>query len=338
MQNDIDVFGCDVGYFQVKWVVRRNGAIETGNYPSVAIRKMRSSTATATATAADMFIDHKTNVEIEIGDVTYEVDTSPDSIAGSRTARAETDNFPREDEYAALVFASLVAIQARKVRLMVLGLPLHTMRHAEFLKQRFEGTHNLRQHGICTVEKVAVIPQPLGALAYLRVAAPLAATPSTTACLVDSGWHTTDLITVENGKKVDHARSVGRPGGAAVVIREVARLVGESIGERIENIDRIDRALRCRHPLHVYGKAVDLQPFLRDALHVTYPIVKALLTVVGTCEDLVVYGTGGAACYYADALKRTLGFDVYTVDRPQLVNAIGFVLAGEAATKPRRIS
>jgi len=334
MYNEFDAFGCDIGYFQVKYAVRRNGTIETGNYPSLAVRGMKSSIGTA----ADMFIEHKTKVEIEIEGIVYEVDTSPDSIAGSRIARAETDNFPRDDEYAALVFASLVATGAKKVRLMVLGLPLHTMRHADFLKQRFEGTHNLRQHGTCVIERVAVIPQPLGALAYLRATASLAATTGTTACLIDSGWHTSDLITVENGNKVDHARSVGRPGGAAVVIREVARLVGESIGERIENIDRIDRALRYRKPLHIYGKTVDLQPFLRDALHVTYPIVKALFTVVGTCEDLVVYGTGGAACYYTDALKRTLGFDVHTVDRPQLVNAIGFVLAGETAMKTRRAS
>jgi plasmid segregation protein ParM len=334
MYNEFDVLGFDVGYYLTKFALRRNGLIETGSYPSLAVRKMHSGISSAT----DMFVEHKTVVEIEIGGVTFEVDTSPDSIAGSRTVRSETDNFPKDDEYAALVFAGLVKVRAKKVQLLVLGLPLHTMRHAEFLKQRFAGTHDLGEHGTCTIVAVAVIPQPLGGLAYLRATTPLTATTGTTACIVDSGWHTTDLITVENGKKVDHARSVGRPGGAAVVIREVARLLGEFIGERIENIDRIDRALRLRQPLHVYGKSVDLQPLLRDAMHVTYPIVKALFTVVGTSEDLVVYGTGGAAVYYADALKQTLGFDAHTVDRPQLANAIGFVVAGEMALKTRRTS
>jgi plasmid segregation protein ParM len=332
MNGDIEVFGCDIGYYGVKNAVRQFGSIDTASFPSIAVRKIKSSVTATT----ELFAKQNATIEVPVDDSTFVVDTSSDSIAGSRIVRAETDNFPREQEYVALVLASLIKHGARNVRRLVLGLPLHTMRHAQFLKQRFEGRHDLGEHGVCTVEKAAVIPQPLGALAYLRATVPATSVPDTTVCLVDSGWHTSDLITVEGGTKVDLARSVGRPGGAAIVIREVARLVAESLGERVDNLDRIDRALRLKQPLHVYGKAVDLEPFVRDALHVTYPIAKALITVVGTCEDLVVYSTGGAARYYMDALQRTLGFDVHTVDRPHVANAIGFLLAGEAAMVARR--
>lgn len=332
MTGDIEVLGCDIGYYGVKCAVRRFGSIETTSFPSLAIRKINSSLTAETG----LFPEQQTTFEIPVDDSMFMVDTQPDSIAGSRTVRAETDNFPREQEYVALVFASLLNSGARNVRRLVLGLPLHTMRHAEFLKRRFAGAHDLGPYGVRKIEKVAVIPQPLGALAYLRATVPAAVTPNTTLCLIDSGWHTSDLLTVESGTKVDPARSVGRPGGAAIVIREVARLIGESLGERVDNIDRIDRALRLNQPLHVYGKQVDLQPFLRDALHVTYPIVRALVTMVGTCEDLVVYSAGGAARYYVEALRRTFGFDVHTVDRPQVANAIGFLLAGEAAMTAQR--
>jgi plasmid segregation protein ParM len=332
MNEVIEVLGSDIGYYGVKGAVRRFDSIETFSFPSLAVRKINSSVSTAT----DLLVEQNTTVEIELGGSTYIVDTSPDIIAGSRTIRTEMDNFPREEEYAALVYASIIRAGARHVRRLVLGLPLHTMRHAEFLKQRFAGKHDLRQHGVCIVESVAAVPQPLGSLAYLRATAPSAAGINATTCIIDSGWHSSDLITVERGSKIDLARSIGRPGGAAIVVREVARLVGETIGERIENIDRVDRALRLKQPLLVYGKSVDLEPFLSEALHVTFPIVRALMNVVGTCEDLVVYGTGGAAHYYAQALRHTVGFDVHTVDRPQSANAIGFLLAGEAASRTGR--
>ncbi|BCZ85201.1 ParM/StbA family protein [Paraburkholderia terrae] len=332
MNGDIEVLGCDVGYYGVKLAVRRLGSIETEFFPSVAVRKLRSSLTATT----ELFASQKATIEIPVGDSTFVVDTASDSIAGSRIARAETDNFPLEEEYVALVLASLAKLRARNVRRLVLGLPLHNMRHAGFVKQRFEGRHDLGEHGSCTVERVAVIPQPLGALAYLRATVPAASMHDTTVCLIDSGWHTSDLITAEGGTRLDLARSAGRPGGAAIVVREIARLVSESLGERVDNLDRIDRALRIKKPLNLFGKSVDLEPFVRDAIHVTYPIVKALITVVGTCEDLAVYSTGGAARFYVDALRRTLGFEVHTVDRPQVANAIGFLLAGETAMTARR--
>lgn len=328
MLHDFDVFGCDVGYFGVKSAFRHSGAIQTMTFPSVAVRATH-----AEFTSSETFLEPTGNkVEVDLDGSIYTVETDAQAIPSSRMVRTETDNFPRTEEYAALVLAALASAGARRVECLVLGLPLQTMqKHGPYLKTRFTKEHRIRRRDICKVEQVAVVPQPLGSLAFLRSAGLKPPAANMSMCIVDSGWHTCDSIVVGPGGHVDMSRSLGRPGGAAIVIREIARLIAEETQERIENIDRIDHALRAKEALWLHGHPIDLEPFFRRAIQVTYPIASAVLTALGTTEDLSVFGTGGAAGYYSKALSETLGCPVQTLGRSQVANAIGFLVAGERA-------
>lgn len=332
MLNDFDVIGCDVGYFFVKFALRRNAAIQTAMFPSIAVRVTQSQ-----FTSPESILGVTSNkAEVYLDGSMYAVETDARAIPSCRIVRTETDNFPRSEEYAALVLASLASAGASRVGCLVLGLPLHTMqKHAPYLKARFAGEHRIGQHEICKVEQVAVVPQPLGTLAVLRSAGLKPPASNMSMCIIDSGWHTCDSIVVGPGGHVDMSRSLGRPGGAAIVIREIARLIMDETQERIENIDRIDHALRAREKLWFRGQPLDLQPFFRRATRVTYPIASAVLTALDTTEDLAIFGTGGAASYYSEALSETLGCTVQTVERSQVANAIGFLLAGERAIGKR---
>jgi plasmid segregation protein ParM len=333
MLHDFDVFGCDAGYYGVKAAFRHAGAIQTTTFPSIAVRVTHAQIA-----SPDIFLGPTgKKIEVDIDGSLYAVETDAQAIPSSRVVRTETDNFPRTDEYAALVLAALASAGARRVSCLVLGLPLQTMqKHGAYLKARFTREHRIRGRDICKVEQVAVVPQPLGSLAFIRSAGLKPPAANMSMCIVDSGWHTCDSIVVNPGGHIDMSRSLGRPGGAAIVIREVARLIAEETQERIENIDRIDHSLRTKEPLWLHGRQIELDPFLRRATQVTYAIASAVLTALGTTEDLYVFGTGGAAGYYATALSETLGCPVQSLDRSQVANAIGFLLAGERATGSRR--
>jgi plasmid segregation protein ParM len=153
--------------------------------------------------------------------------------------------------------------------------------------------------------------------------------------MVDCGWATTDTLVASPSFRIDPQRSRGMVGGAALVLRHIADLLQRDHPGRFSNLDRIDRAIVSGKPLIHNGREIDLAPYLRRALHVTVPIARSVLTTIKTQEDLTVFAAGGAAHYYLPALQETLGCDIMVVDNPRYANAIGFLLAGEAARKGR---
>ncbi|GAB3628080.1 hypothetical protein PTE30175_02541 [Pandoraea terrae] len=330
MENIVDVLACDIGYFAVKAAYRARGSVEKFSFPSVVSRATR----TTLRSSAEYFGKNPNRVEVCVGGTTYSVDTSMSALPGSSVVRTEVDNFPQSEPYAALILACLQKIRASRVRCLVLGLPLHTMhKHTDYLKSRFSAAHHLSPHGVCVVDKVVVLPQPLGTFATLRAQGLISAERRTNTCIVDVGWHTTDAIVIEQDGTPDLDRSIGLSGGAARVVREVARLTSEKTGTRVDNLDRVDYALRTGEHLPVAGEAVDLRPFLRVALQDTQQITDAVLTALKTSEDLTVFVSGGGARFYVDALSKSMGFAVRHVDRSHMANALGFLTAAEAALK-----
>lgn len=332
MENILDVLACDVGYHGVKAAYRSRGFIEAFSYPSVVSRISRETLRSTTE-----FLGKNSDcIEVTVGETSYVVDTSKTALPSSSTVRTEVDNFPRTDQYTALILASIKKIGAFRIKCLVLGLPLHTMsKHTDYLKSRFATTHNFGEFGKCVVEKVVVLPQPLGAFARLRGQGLISAERVTSTCVVDVGWHTTDTVVINPNGTPDLERSVGLPRGAAHVVREVTRLIGEKTGTRVDNIDRVDYALRTGERLQIGGEPVDLAPFLRTALLDTHQVADAVLTAIKTCEDLEVFVSGGGARFYADALSKAIGFRAKLVDGSHMVNAFGFLAAAEAALGAR---
>jgi plasmid segregation protein ParM len=332
MEDLIEVLACDVGYFSVKAAYRSRGSVENFSFPSVTSRSTRESLRSST----EFLGKNESRIEVCVGSTTYVVDTYKSSLPSSAAVRVEVDNFPQTEQYTALVLASIAKTRASRIRCLVLGLPIHTMsKHAAYLKSRFEAIHRHSDHG-CAVEKVVVLPQPLGSFAALRSQGIISTNRTMSTCIVDVGWHTTDAIVIGPDGTPDLERSVGLPGGAARVVREVARLVSENTGVRIENLDRVDYALRTRNPLFLGGSSIDLAPYFRLASKDTIQIANAVLTGLKTAEDLNVFATGGGATLYVDALSASMGFQVKLVERAQMANALGFLIAAEGATKARR--
>lgn len=331
--NRSTTLGVDVGYSFTKYAFMHDGKITTGSMPSVA-RRFAETTFESSLEAVGA---READLQIEVNGMKYLVDTTDAEVVPSSIIRTETDDFPTSNEYYALLGTTLVRCQQRYIDELVLGLPLPTYQmHARGLIEKFRGSHDFGRHGTFTIRNVSVLPQPLGAYVFLRSTHPQAFSGDTSCCIVDSGWNTTDTFVSSSSFKVDRARCGGLQGGAAIVLREIAALLQRKHKGRFSNLDRIDRAIVTNKPLMHNGEAIDLQPFLNSALHVTIPIVRSVLTTIKTREDLTVFAAGGAAHYYLPALRETLGGEINVVEQPRFANAVGFLLAGEAALKGKR--
>jgi plasmid segregation protein ParM len=326
------VIGVDTGYSSTKYAFVSDGEVTTGSFPSISVR------APQTALTAGMEEIGAREADIRIvleGGETFMVDTLDSEVVSTSTTRSENDDFATTKEYRTLVLTALVKCGFRNIDLLTLGLPFHTFHaYAPLLIKKFRGVHTFG-HGTFTVKDVAVLPQPLGSYAYLRATAPDAFVNGTSCAIIDSGWGTTDTFVSSASFKIDRQRCGGLPGGAALVLREIASRLQANFKGRFTNIDRIDRAIAQGTPLYHNGEQIDLKPYLQDALHVTIPVCRSVLTTLRTTEDLTIFAAGGAGHYYLATLRDVLGCKVRLLDQPRFTNAIGFLLAGQSACKAR---
>ncbi|MEM5426754.1 ParM/StbA family protein [Paraburkholderia ferrariae] len=315
--------GIDVGYKAVKAAWADGSHIRTFSFPSVV-----APAADAPLNSSIQAIgSRKSELEIKVGGATFVVDTCDTEPDASSVIRTELDDFPRAEEYAALVFAALSASGFKRFKQLTLGLPLHTFaRHAEYLARKFRGAHDFG-HGEFLVEHLTVSPQPLGSFYAFARNNPARLDTRTSICIIDFGWGTSDVLTASASLKPDKERCGGFPGGAAVVLREIANQLQQQHPGRFSNLDRLDRAVIENRPLIHNGADVDLTPYVQRALHVTTPICKAIANCIKSAEDLTVLATGGAAHYYVPNLHKALGRNVEIVQNPRFANAIGFCQA-----------
>jgi plasmid segregation protein ParM len=302
-----------------------DGVLRTSAFRSVA-----SMVTDSTASRLSSAITGPTSLKtVRVAGVTYEIDLDGDSTpTGLFAERNEADDFPSRPEFDALLYGVLLSVNATEVRNLVLGLPLHTLsKFTGLLKQKFQGRLAFG-HDACFVERVIVVPQPVGSLLTLKASGSTVFGTSTT-CLVDAGHYTVDWLTT-TGLKVDHSRSGGRPNGASLVYRRISELLSAEFNERFDALDRIDLALRSRTPLRAYGRAINLEPYLRQALAVTTDVVRAIRARVRTAEDLTIVVTGGAAPLYLQALGSVFpGCPIVQMNDSRFTNVAGFLLAGE---------
>lgn len=311
--------GIDTGYKAVKAAWADGTHIRTLSFPSV----VAPAVDVPLSSSIQALGKRKSELEIKIGG-TFVVDTCDTEPVPTSVMRTELDDFPRTEEYAALVFAALHASGFRKFKQLTLGLPLHTFpRHAEYLARKFRGVHQFG-HGEFMVEHLTVLPQPLGSFYAFARNNPARLDNRTSICIIDFGWGTSDVLVASASLKPDRERCGGFPGGAALVLREIANQLQQQYQGRFNNLDRIDRAIVENQPLVHNSADIDLTPFLQCTQHVTTPICKAIANCLKTTEDLTVLATGGAAHYYLPDLRRTLGCNVETVQNPRFANAIGF--------------
>jgi len=319
--------GVDVGYSATKvaWLV--DGQVVTSSFPSIAERAADSRAELELPGLAAQ----GSGCLIDVDSVRFFINTTDAVPTHNVSGRTRLDQFCLSREYIALVLAAILQSGLRHLAVLVLGLPCHMRDQlAPELARRFRGTHRIGPDDI-RIDQVMVLPQPVGTYVFMRSENADVFHAGTACCVVDAGWGTVDTFVSDNTFKVDPNRSGGVPGGAAAVLTAVADLLRHDHPGRHNDLDRIDQCVINRRPLIHNSQEIDLAPYLKRASHVAEQTAARILDRLVTAEDLSVALAGGASHYFSAALEALLGRPIPVVARPRFSNAIGFLLAGEAA-------
>lgn len=324
------VFAVDVGYSNTKYAYRvASGEVEVGIFPSLApLAPIRTFSGDA-----ESVFGAPNLATITIKQIEYTV--GPDVPMTARygwTGSALGDDYALSDNYAALLYGAIHFSGVTHIKYLVLGLPVLKMKkYSAELKERFVGEHDFG-HGCVTVEKVLVIPQPLGSL-LLAASYPGGCFGNDDAHLViDVGHVTTDWI-YTNGFMMDQNRGDSVPSALSQISQQIADIISNVEGERVYDIERIDKALREKAPFFFYGKSIDLAPYFKRAAPIVSSLVMEMRNRIGPTPDVrSIILSGGGSALYASAIRTAFPRTVIEpIDFPCIANARGFLIAGEAA-------
>lgn len=328
------VFAVDVGYGNTKYAFRAGTTITTGMFPSLAPLAANSSLA---AFGEGVLASRRT-ANITVDGAQYEV--GPDveiTAAYGNTGRTLSEDFALSGTYAALLGGAIQFSGVRHIERLVLGLPVHNMqKYTAELKERFTGAVNFG-HGPIMIGKVQVIPQPLGSLVFASGNRRDEFGRDSAHLIVDVGYFTTDWV-YANGYTMNDRRSGGVPGGASQIYQNIAALIGRQQGEAVDDIERIDKALRDNKPLFFYGHDLALEPYLEQSTPLIMATVKEMQNKVGRLSDTrsIILSGGGAALYASAVRKSFPRVALEVLDSPCLTNAKGFLVIGEAGMARER--
>jgi plasmid segregation protein ParM len=329
------VFAVDVGYGNTKYAHRAaSGSIATGMFPSLA----PLTASRALSGYGDGVLVARKVVTVTLDQIEYEV--GPDvslTAAYGNTGRALSNDFVLSDNYAALLAGAVHFAGVTHVERLVLGLPVHNMKkYSAALRDRFTGLFDFGA-GRVTIDKVVVIPQPLGSLVAASANRQNEFGRDSAHLVVDVGYFTTDWV-YANGFTMDDKRSNGIPGGASQIYQRIASLISRDQDEQVDDIERIDKALRERKPFFFYGNDIDLDPYLENSQPMIAGVVKEMQNNVGqltNVRSIILSGGGGAL--YAPAIRKAFPrVALEVIDTPCMANAKGFLVVGEAGLTRER--
>ncbi|MBB6106454.1 plasmid segregation protein ParM [Paraburkholderia bannensis] len=328
------VFAIDVGYGNTKYAYRAaGGSIATDMFPSLA-----PLAATLNLGHGDGTMTTRKVVTVTIDKIEYEVGPGvPLNAVHGLTGRALAADYVTTDNYAALLFGAIHFAGVTHIERLVLGLPVHNLKtYSDTLKERFCGEMDFGC-GRVTIDKVVVIPQPLGSLILASSTRGKNFNPSDQHLVIDVGYFTTDWV-YATGFTINNVLSGGTPGGASHIYQRIANLISLDEGEDCDCIEMIDEALRERTTLRFFSKDIDLGPYLEKAEPVIAGVVKEIQRKVGKMPNVrSVILSGGGAALYASVLRRAFPrLIIEVIDSPCIANARGYLLVGEAGLARER--
>lgn len=311
----------DVGYGHTKFVSAVKGReIICESFASLAYPSAR-----------DLSGPERRTVALPINGMFYEVGPDVALAADSFRPALLHDGYVDTPEYLALLRGALHLMQLSHIDLLIVGLPVALfLTKREVLAQLATGTHPLGGGRSVTVVKTLVMAQPQGALIHHGAQSNrLEAMASELNLVVDPGSRTFDWVLARGMRFVTKkSHSVNR--GMSNILHAIAQEISTAIGERYEDLDAIDLALRTGKGPVIYQKPFDIAPMLPFARTVAQQAVAAMLTRI---EDPLsvknVILAGGGAFMFQQVLKDALPkHKVHLVKEPIFANVRGYQLGG----------
>ncbi len=343
----------DVGYGNVKYSLHHRdmtGPVVCENFPS------HSPIASDKALAAGVMKGRDT-VAIKINGISYEVGKQVTlALAVDDKSVVLGKDFCQSDAYLARLRGALFYMRGKdkdginytpeNIQLLVVGLPVSTYRDKDLvqkLKERVLGFHELPEERSVNVEKVIVLPQPMGAFFQHAISKDLLLTMrNQTNLIVDPGYYTFDWLFSAGMTPVD-VRSDSANRGVSAILEIMAHEV--IMQEKFDaNESTLIRMLEAHYmtgvPFVPFGVNIDMPKYEAHAASVINDAVAAMAHKVGDGADIhnILLAGGGAKFFKAALEKQFPRHKVLIMTEPVYSNVRGFHMAGEQTILAQRVS
>lgn len=262
-------------------------------------------------------------------------------VAGVSPDRAELwsrslhADYTASASYEALFHAGLLLSEMERIDTIVTGLPVsqyldEARRNA--VVEQMQGSHQITPKRTVSVERVKVIPQPIGGLLDY-IAQEDADIDDARVLVIDPGFFSVDWVVIAH--KDLHRQSSGTSlNASSVVLEEVSRLIAKDHGSAV-NTETLENAIRSgKATVLVLGQRVEVAPYIEQAAKTVGPVVvesiQKSLRTESNMPDLVVLVGGGAGFFRESVQNAFPRLSVVTPKKPVFANARGFWLMGAA--------
>jgi len=257
--------------------------------------------------------------------------------AGIRHSLAESyprvchDQYPMSNEYLALYRAALVMSNLSHIPLVVTGLPVSQCQDRALcsaLVERLSGEHRIARRLSVTVDRVHVVPQPIGGCLTYQVDTNIDMSERKV-LVVDQGYFSLDWVLVQH-MQVQRSASGTSTDAMSVVLQDALMEMGQDYGVVIPP-EKLEHCLRSEQAtLLLRGQAVDYQPYLQKAVEkhsatILSRIRNSLRSVYNDLDAIVM--VGGGAKYFVPVFEQ-LGIPIYIPPSPVMANALGYWYIG----------
>lgn len=256
-----------------------------------------------------------------------------------QVARVTHENYPSTPEYRALYLAALARFGVPKINLLVTGLPVNQCfgpdgeRRKKALAQAMKGRKNINSMTTVEVERVIVIPQPIGTFMGV-VADPkyasLAQSDHLQTLVIDAGFYSVDYVVV-SGRSIKDKSSGSSQLATSIILERTAAAVSRRVGRPISR-DQLDMAMKTGRrsiPEGLSGE-IDFEAELTQvAESVATQVIGEILTAMRTIGqvDLIIV-TGGGGGLYLNAVRAAFpgmkAENIILPEDPVMANARGY--------------
>lgn len=331
------ILAVDVGYGNTKAVW---GAVDDGSceviYKSIAPRAGNSTD--------DDYTDSKGSFDravINVNGSNYFVGREAYLVGASVPLLAK--NYIQNDVYMALLRGAMhfmikrTGVVRKKIDGLVVGLPVSQFNSKrKDLQELVRGIHpiptpksmvNIYGPNLDVfVDKVLVLPQPIGALRNLI--GKMDADDKSVSLIVDPGYNTFDWVT-SDGARPDMQRSGSFDGGVAHILRTVGNQAAKDLDLGFVDFVQCEVGLETGGLWHD-GATIPFDKYKSVADEAAYEIVskfRSRLDMSRPFNRIVM--AGGGAKYYVNAMRKAFPDYEITVDKDSVMaNARGFYQVG----------
>lgn len=321
----MNVCGLDIGYSNIKLAFERKG-------------KRLPKTHCQPAGAMPSSVFDTRYKRPQHNDLLYVSVDGEEFIAGVPVDRTPAYEYLQLDyttkaPFRALFHAALLLTEMEKVDVLVTGLPVaqYLEKHRrESLARQLTGKHQITPKRNVTVDKVKVIPQPVGGLLDV-VSTENLDIDHANVLVIDVSFFSVDWVVVADNdiRRNESGTSRHAPAG---LFEEVARKIARHYGH-LPKVEVIANAMQAGlETLQVLGQRVLLAAYTRDAVESIArkagENIKKVMQHETKEPDLVVV-VGGCAMLFLETVQAAYPrLKVYTAEDAVLSNAKGFWTMG----------